>query len=145
MKTYDPKLVVITFGGVPLSGFADGTFIKVSRSADLFTKSVGADGVFVRSKSNDKSGEVSVTLQQTSMSNSILAGFAAQDEASNTGVKPLIVTDASGTSKFFSALAYIRKPADSTFAKTVENRDWIFDCDQILMAEGGSADVVPVA
>lgn len=30
-KTYDPKDVKVTFNGVELTGFADGTFIKVER------------------------------------------------------------------------------------------------------------------
>ena len=27
VRTYDPKQVIITVGGVPMSGFADGTFL----------------------------------------------------------------------------------------------------------------------
>ena len=32
VKTYDPKMVVITFGVIPISGYAEGTFVSVNRS-----------------------------------------------------------------------------------------------------------------
>ena len=44
LKTYDPTLVTISFGAVPLVGFADGTFVTATRNEDSFTHKVGADG-----------------------------------------------------------------------------------------------------
>lgn len=42
VRTFDPKMVVITFGVTPISGYAEGTFVRVKRSGDAFTKSKGA-------------------------------------------------------------------------------------------------------
>jgi len=36
LKTYDPKDVVCTFNGVEIKGFADGTFVEVSRDEPCF-------------------------------------------------------------------------------------------------------------
>lgn len=37
MQTYDPKKVKVLFLGAPLDGFADGTFVNVSRNEDGFS------------------------------------------------------------------------------------------------------------
>ena len=62
VKTYDPKQVVITFGVIPISGYADGTFVSVNRSGDAFTKKKGAAGDVERVNKNQGDFEVTVTL-----------------------------------------------------------------------------------
>ena len=52
--TYDPSSVVASFAGVPLGGFADGTFIGVERNNDSFTLMVGAGGEAARARSRSK-------------------------------------------------------------------------------------------
>ena len=42
VRTYDPKQVIITIGGVPMSGFSDGTFLTVDRDDDQWAKVTGA-------------------------------------------------------------------------------------------------------
>ena len=37
VETYSPKRVELIFGGVPIRGFADGTFISASASAAATT------------------------------------------------------------------------------------------------------------
>jgi Bacteriophage KPP10, Structural protein ORF10 len=142
VKTYDPKLVVITFGGVPLSGYADGTFVVVEREADMFTKVTGADGQTSRAKSQNRSGSVTVTLQQTSPSNDALNVFANADELSNQGVKPLTVKDLSGRSESFSANAWIRKKPNQEYAKEITNREWVIDCADMKADVKGTPDAV---
>ena len=53
LTTYDPKRVIITFGGTPIGGYADGTFVDIAASSEAFTRKVGADGEVTRSKSAD--------------------------------------------------------------------------------------------
>lgn len=143
LKTYDPALVILTYGGIPIKGFADGTFIVVERSNDAFTKTSGADGRVSRAKSNDKSGTVTVTLAQTSSSNDVLAGFAKQDELSNTGVKVLNCKDVGGRSTHFSSAAWIRKVPNAEYGKEISNREWVLDCDNLDSFIGGHAPTVP--
>ena len=143
LKTYDPALVVLTVGGIPIRGFADGTEIVVERSNDMFSKSSGNDGIVSRAKSNDKSGTITVTLAQTSSSNDVLAGFAKQDELSNTGVKTVNCKDVSGRSTHFTAAAWIRKMPNAEYAKEISNREWVLDCDALETFVGGHAPAVP--
>jgi hypothetical protein len=141
VRTFDPKKLIITYGGVPLSGFADGTFVTVERENDLFSKVSGTDGVVSRAKSNDRSGSCTVSLAQTSPSNDVLSGFYQLDEKANTGVLPLIGKDLSGRTVFASGNAWIRKPPPITAGKEIENRDWIIDCADLDMFIGGNGEL----
>ena len=129
VKTYDPAQVLISFNGFSLSGFADGSFVQVARNEDAFTLQIGSDGEGVRSKSNNKSGTVTVTLIQSSDSNDILSGFAAADELSNSGMGALLIKDNSGNSIYAAETCWIKKYADSEFAREAGSREWVFETD----------------
>lgn len=130
MKTYDPKKVIITFGGVPILGYADGTFVSVTPSNDRFSKAIGADGEVARTKSNDNTHEVTITLIQSSLSNSYLSGILNADRLTNEGVLPLSITDLSGTTLMFWKDAWIRTDPDVEFSKETGERAWVFDTGQ---------------
>ncbi|MBX9744275.1 MAG: DUF3277 family protein [Chlamydiales bacterium] len=127
VRTYDPKQVIITVGGVPMSGFADGSFLTVDRDDNQWTKVTGADGTSTRIKSNNRSGNMIITLKQSSPSNDVLSGFANVDELTNAGVVPILVKDLSGNSIFFSATGWVKKYPSSEFGKDLANREWVLD------------------
>src|SRR3990167_4682577 len=110
LKTYDPKSVMVLVGGVPMSGFSEGTFVTVARDEDSFSKVTGADGETSRAKRNNRSGSMTLVQHQTSPSNDVLSALALADELANAGVVPVMVKDASGRSLLFSALGWIKKP-----------------------------------
>src|SRR5512136_789726 len=103
VRTFDPKQCLVVIGGVPMGGFADGTFVSVERTSDTFTKVSGADGIVSRSKTKDRSGTLTLTLAQTSPSNDVLTGFAVKDELSNSGIVPVLIKDLSGRSIYVAA------------------------------------------
>lgn len=139
MQTFDPKLVVLTFMGVPITGYADDTFINAERDEDAFNKNVGAQGDVARVKTNNKSGSVTIVLQQTSLSNDFLSGIAAVDENLGTGVGPLMGKDIGGTTVMFSAAAWIRKLPATPMSKELQTREWIIDCGKLELNVGGNA------
>jgi hypothetical protein len=141
LHTYDLKRHVIIIGGVVMSGFADGTALTVERSAETFTKKVGADGIVTRSKTNDRSGTAKLSLVATSQSNDVLSGFALADETMNTGIVPFLVQDLEGLTKYVSAFAWIKKPPSSEFGKEVSNREWEFDLSDLEFFIGGSLPI----
>jgi len=142
IRTYDPSEVILIFGGIPISGFADGTFITVSRENDSFTKSVGASGETSRAKSVDQSGSVVVTLAQTSPSNDVLSGVAKTDELTSLGVLPILCKDNSGRSLFTGGNAWIRKPADAEHSKEISTREWTIDVADLEMFIGGNGSLL---
>lgn len=131
VKTYDPKKVITTFSGIPLSGFADGSFIQVTASSDRYTKKIGADGEVARVRGNDDTSEVTITLLATSKSNTVLTSYLNADRLSNKGIAPLSITDLDGGLIFFWPQAWIRKTPDITKSKDIEEVAWVFDTGQI--------------
>lgn len=142
VRTYDPKAVVITIGGVPMSGFSDGTFLEITRDAQAFTKVVGADGTTTRVKSNNTGGTMTVTLKQSSPSNDVLSAFAQADALSNAGVVPILVKDLSGNSIYFSATGWVQKLPDSVFSAEVSDRSWVFDLADVDIFVGSNGENV---
>ena len=140
VRTFSPEETVLTVNGVPIGGFTDGTGITVRRSSDSFTKKSGMKGVVSRAKTADKSGEIVITLAQTSPSNDVLSALVALDEAQSTGVVPVQVADLSGRSVYATAKAWIRKPAEGSFGKEISDRQWTLDCADLFMFSGGNPD-----
>jgi len=140
VKTYDPRDVQIIVGGVPLSGFADGTFINVASDEPLYNKTVGADGEVSRSRSNNRAGTVTITLKQTSNGNDVLSGFAALDDASNGGVFPMMIKEiGSGRTIVFAQSAWIEQFPDVDYAKEVGDRAWTIATGPLQRFVGGNA------
>lgn len=141
--TYDPKRVIVTFGGVPIFGFADGSFVSVTAANDRFTKKVGADGEVARVRGNDDTSEVTITLMATSPSNTYLSQILGVDRLTNLGQLPLQIVDLSGSVLFFWPLAWIKKAPDVEFSKEVGDRAWVFDTDQVVN-ENINGNLLPV-
>lgn len=138
MKTYSPKKVVVIWGGQPLTGYVDGSFVKVAQAGDAFTKYVGADGEVSRVASADESGQISVTLKQTSGSNDYLSSEHRTDRRLLTGGKPLIVEDTSGRTLHSCAEAWIVKMPDDEKGKEINGVEWVFDCEKLDSFIGGN-------
>lgn len=131
LTTYDPKQVTVIIAGQIISGFAEDTFVEVVRNEDMFTLQVGADGDATRSRSNNKSGRLTVTLRQGSPSNEVLSALAAADEVAGGGVTSFAVRDNSGTSVHGALTAWIVKAADSTYARESGDRVWVLETDNL--------------
>ncbi len=139
VRTYDPKQVIITINGIPMSGFSDGTFLEIDRNEPTWNMVVGADGLVTRGKTNNFSGTLTLTLKQSSPSNDALSAIMAIDEATNAGVVPVLVKDLSGNSIYFSARAWITQYANSTFGKDINDRQWVLSLDEADMFVGSNS------
>lgn len=137
MKTYDPGKVTTSFLSNTLGGFADGTMVVVKRRSDAFTLTIGSSGEGCRNRSQDKSGEIEITLLASSASNDVLNAAADSDEKDGTGVGAFQIKDLNGTSICHATNAWIKKKPDMEFAKEVSNRVWVLETDEIEMTEGG--------
>lgn len=140
LYTYDASQVSVTVNGVPMKGAADGVFCSVEYAEDAFTKVKGTQGETSRSKSNDYSGVITITLMQTSPSNDILSALHALDRAQNAGVCVVNVVDNSGRSNHTATKAWIRRGPASAYGKEIENREWVFDCDVLTDFIGGNTE-----
>lgn len=137
-RPYDPGKVIVTFKGIQILGFADGTFVKASRSEAAFKTKVGAYGDVVRTRNRNKMGSVVLTLQQTSLSNDALSAALLNDETSGTGAGTLMIKDLNGTTLFESSVAWVNKMADGEFGDDATNREWTVDCGELKIFNGGT-------
>lgn len=140
LHTYDPSQVVVVFAGIPLTGFADGTFVAVEQNEDSFSLTVGTDGDACRSKSNNRSGRLTATLGQWSVSNDLLSAIHNVDvlSPSGDGIGPLLMKDLSGRTVVAAEKAWIVKPAGSTYGREAESREWVIESDNMLHNVGGN-------
>lgn len=140
VRTVDPKNVIITIGGVAMSGFTDGTFLEITRNEPTWSMVVGSDGFVTRGKTNNFTGSLTLTLKQSSPSNDYLSGLLALDELTNTGVVPVLVKDLSGNSVYFAGRCWINQYADSTFSKEITDRTWVLSMDEANIFVGSNSE-----
>lgn len=143
LQNYDPAGVALSIGGSLMSGFEDGTFITVARNTALFNKKVSADGTnVIRTRINDRTATLTLTLQQGSPSNLILSHLATRDEARLDGVVSVSLTDVnSPDTQFISSKAYVDKPADGEYATNATGRRWTLQLVEVPMVHGGAPSV----
>lgn len=138
VKTYDPKSISVSFGGVTISGYADGTFVRVTRSGNLFDKKKGAAGDVERVNKNAFDFSVEITLQQTAAANQALSVVANADSVANLGVAPLVIKDLLGNTLFMAPQAWIAKDPDLEYGDDTAGRVWLFETGNAGLNLGGN-------
>jgi hypothetical protein len=136
--SFDPSQVIVAFLGTPLHGFIDGVFVKVSRNEEAFKLQVGADGEAARVRNRNRSGQVTITLQQTSVSNDVLSAAAALDELGSGGVGALLIKDLNGSTLVSALSAWVRKVPDAELGKELGQREWVLETGTLAMFIGGN-------
>ena len=126
--TYDPKAVNCIVNGFTLTGFAEGTFIKVERvDPELYKLHVGAHGEVGRTKNPNRAGKITVTLKSTSPSNSILDAFKNLSA-------PIALAVLNKSDRNFAVAAtnaWISKDPAVEFGAEETNTEWEFTCDEL--------------
>lgn len=126
IRTYDAKQVVITWGGVQLSGFPEGTFITIDKPDENVTRKVGADAFVSRSMNNNKVYDITLTLEGTSPSNDYISLTRSLDDATGAGSLPFLMTDLSGSTVFFSESTWVSQDASREFGREISEVAWNF-------------------
>lgn len=138
LYSYDPNGMAMTFGPNIISGFGDGTFITVERASNSWNKKVGTDGVVTRSKSNDKSGTITVVLSQGCEACDTLSALQVADEQNNLGVVPFSLRDTSGRTVVTAAQCWLTKPPTVEFSRESTDRTYVFESNSIDIYLGGN-------
>lgn len=137
--TYAAENVVITVGGVILSGFGDGDFVTAKYDEDRYTKKIGADGEVSRSRTASRAGSIEVVLSATSKTNDELSAlFNLGQFGAFEAPVPLGIADLSGRSLAGASKSWLKTAPDMVFGKEVGERTWVFDCADLTMTFGGN-------
>lgn len=141
MPSFDPSRVIVTVGGVNIQGFADGVPIKASRAGDNATFTVGLDGHTGAVINPNKSGEITLTLLQTSASNAVLTSMfklSAQGFIGSPSV-PISITDLSSTgTSVFAAKCHLKRAPDLELGLEIGKPEWVFYAEDIRIVYAGS-------
>lgn len=140
LTTYSADEVSVTLGSILVDGFADGTFVTLEQETETFGKVVGSDGKVSRFKTLNRSGSVTISVMQTSLSNDLLNALHIldRDAPNGAGIVPMTIRDRSGRSVYFAAQAWIAAPPKPTFGREVESRDWTIHFAEIERTDAGN-------
>lgn len=140
LKIYDADQVNISLAGIPLSGYADGEFLRIERESNAFDDVVGTDGEVTRSKTNDDRATATVRLMQSSGSNDLLSVLYNSDKNTpgGVGVGPFLARDAQGRAIFTAEKAWIAKAPNVVFDRTATEREWVIRMATIIEFHGGN-------
>lgn len=141
-QTYDPAFVGVTFKGIPISGYADGTFIKIERNNPTFKQYVGARGEVSYVKSQDKTGKATLTLKADHPCNDLLSTVATQDELLGNGVGVFQMTQGGGATIALDPEARIEKPTHIERGKEMPTTEWVFLLSYATLFSGGTVPVI---
>lgn len=137
--------VVISQSGFThvVSGYAEDSNIMVERGSDSFEKHVGIDNKTSRVYKSDKSGMITLSLAQTSVSNDVLDLLQRNDAAArnSSGLFSVTVKDGSGRSVYHSLEAWISKVPNSAFGSSMQMREWVIQAAEMTSIIGGNGKV----
>lgn len=125
-KSYRANEVLVDLGGKKITGRGDDEFVSIADSEALTSKLVGTDGEVVVSQHNDESGEVTLTVLQTSDANDILQDQAdAQRRGPGIPYKQLTIRDLNGRAKFVFPYTWIQAKPTVVYAKGARAHAWV--------------------
>ncbi len=140
-KVYNADQVQVVICGVPVTkGWGDGTFLRIEQNEDSFTRVTGTDGETTRSRTNNRSHTITLTLMQSSDVNDLLSAVHTLDitSAGGAGIGPLIVKDGSGRSLYIAEKCWIKKPPAVEFGREAGPREWTFETGELLRLDAGN-------
>lgn len=137
--------VVISQSGFThvVSGYMEDSNITVERGSDSYEKHTGIDNKTSRIYKADKSGMITLSLAQTSVSNDVLDLLQRNDAAArnSSGLFSITVKDASGRSVYHSLEAWVGKVPNSAFGSGMQGREWQIQAAEMTSIIGGNGKV----
>ena len=141
LSTYSPSDVTITLAGMhSVTGYVDGTFVRITKDMKPFSKVRAMDGEMARMYFDDTGYKVELTLMQSSSSNNILSMIYNIDTATHMGKFPLFIKDGRGQTSFLAASAWIEEIPQIEFGTTLSERTWVLGCSDVVLNIGGNED-----
>lgn len=144
LATYSPEsvLVVISndnFSHV-ISGYADGTFLSITRVVEHATLYTGADATAARVKRKVRNTDITLTLGAYSESNDVLSHLLYLDEEADRDEHLFAITikDASGRTLASSPQAFIGTTPDISFGTDMAENDWMIHAVGMDIISGGN-------
>lgn len=140
IANYSPEDVNCLAFGIPLKGFADGTFVSISKDKVPYGSIETADGSVSRLYTNSQTYTISLTFHRGSVSNDILTKLWQLDEVTQVGKFSLLIKDLSGTDLFFSTNTWVEGIPNVVESTTFDTRTWVLRSSQAAINIGSNED-----
>ncbi|MGJ3499936.1 hypothetical protein PsalN5692_04032 (plasmid) [Piscirickettsia salmonis] len=132
-----PTDTIIIFGAIQITGFAEGSYIKVKRNKKEWNQKIGAYGDMTRIRNLDQSGTITITLQRGMSCNQLLSGIKQIDSQTGNGVYPILIKTGD-TTIGAGEHAYITGWPEFEGSTEVTNIEWEFFVADLEMNIGAS-------
>ncbi len=126
MFPYNPQDVIVTWGPVPMLGFAEDSIVMVEFDVAAAELVVGAKGDTAVTISSNIAGKAHCTFLQGAPVNAALSALCAQTRPRRAPLitYPFIVADLGGTTLAVGPEAFLEKVPPIDFKKGQTPREW---------------------
>lgn len=143
MRQYSIDHVEVSWFGLDLKpGLATGTSITEARTAPGWSNKPTGQGKVVRVYNPDRSGTLSVVVDQESQTHQDLRALALTDRQSRNVVGPLVVHDTTSGEFFYYKNSYISAEPDETRGTESATFTWVFNFEEVEHAPATVSNVV---
>ena len=125
VAVYDPQNVVMAYGSLIITGYADGQMIEIAMQGDGVSASVGTQGEAVLIENHNFSAEITARLMATGLGQVVLSALHASKKARNVA-RPLTITSINTGETIASGLAKIKNFPDAAFGDDAPVREIVF-------------------
>lgn len=147
LRTYSPQEVTVSWAGVvPISNFADGTAIEVSRNADNTQQLVGMQGDVGLTYNADKTGQITINIMQTGETNRLLS--AIQNKQDFTGKLfrgDIVISDPSGSYLCVARNCHIMTAPTVSLGDGQNSKEWVFFAERLDFTDAPVGFVAPAS
>jgi len=144
MRQYAIEKVEISWLSLNLKeGLAQGTMIQEAKAAPRYTtKSTGTGGI-VRVRNPDRSGRLTITVDQESKLHQQLWAIMLADDASGAIAAPIVMSDLTSGEVFTYTNAFIADEPDEQRGSESTTFAWVFAYEaKIKIPSSGDVNVV---
>lgn len=152
LKTYSADQVIAVLGVINLnSGAGPDEFLSIEYDEDDYSLQVGVTGEAARSKTNNGSATITLTVMQTSSVNALLSAARALDKATPGGLLPgpfgcteqgAGLPGVAVPQAYVAAHCWIQKSPTRGFGRDAGTRVWTLRTEDLITQDGTYAPIV---
>ena len=143
MRQYDITKVEVSWFGLDLKqGLAQGTSITEARTTASFSSKPTGMGPVVRIYNPDRSGTVSIVVDQESQTHQDLRALATTDRIARNIVGPMVVRDMTSGEVFYYKNSYISTEPDETRGTESATFTWVFNFESVEKTVSANENII---
>lgn len=124
--------VSVVIDGLEVDGFGPESSCQIAYRSQAFALIMGSTGTGTRSKSNDRSARITLTLQIGAAANVGLSVKHVTDFAANSGGGPLQITDRSTGTTHSAKRAWVVQHPTVDYGRTAPTKQWVLETDELI-------------